>query len=66
MAAITTPNAKHPANGSCQPEVSIEDFFEQSIAQMDEHQLQEFDRAGDEIMKASRKRSAAAAPETAR
>ena len=64
--ATLAPAAKHPVNRSGQPEVSIEDFFEQNIAKMDEQQLQEFDRAGEEIMKASRKRSAAAAPETAR
>ena len=52
MAAITTPIAKHPAA----TEVSIEDFFEQSIDQMDEKQLQALDRAGDEIMGASRNR----------
>jgi hypothetical protein len=64
--ATLLPTATHPANGSGQPEVSIEDFFEQNIAQMDEQQLQDFDRAGEEIIQASRKRSADAAPETAR
>jgi 23S rRNA U2552 (ribose-2'-O)-methylase RlmE/FtsJ len=57
MAAITTPIEKHPAAG----EVSIEDFFGQNIDQMNEQQLQEFDRASEEIMKASRKRSSEAA-----
>ena len=64
--ATLLPTATHPANGSGSSEVTIEDFFEQNIAQMDEQQLQELDRAGEEIMKASRTRSAAAAPETAR
>jgi hypothetical protein len=67
MAATTTPIAKHPTA----EEISIEDFFAQNIDQMDEQQLQELDRAGEEIMKASRERSneetaAVAAHETAR
>jgi hypothetical protein len=66
MAATTTPIEKHPAA----EETSIEDFFAQTIDQMDEQQLRELDRAGEEIMKASRKRtsvatSAGAAHETA-
>ena len=67
MAATTTPIAKHPTA----EEISIEDFFAQNIDQMDEQQLQELDRAGEEIMKASRKRTSestagGAAPGTAR
>jgi hypothetical protein len=55
MAATTT---KPPVA----EEVSIEDFFAQNIDQMDEQQLQEFDRAGEEIMNTSRKRSSWARP----
>jgi hypothetical protein len=67
MAATTAPIAKHPTA----EEVSIEDFFAQNIDQMNEQQLQELDRAGEEIMKASRKRTSEAtsvggAHETAR
>jgi hypothetical protein len=50
MAATTTPIAKTPVA----EEVSIEDFFGKNMDQMDEQQLQEFDRASEEIMKRGR------------
>jgi hypothetical protein len=50
MASTTAPIARHPVA----KEVSIEDFFAQNIDQMDERQLQELDRASEEIMKRSR------------